>query len=372
MFFNIKQRKWETQMSNNNRKFIQKIVLAVIAIIPSILTLFIGYNQGQISTRIDTLERLDGIQNIEADNVTVNYYSGTDDVSKYNEALDRIVTEGNNNIQSIIKLEDEKVSLQEQVDDLNGQIDEINSAQSIRQIIESATSHWNSLEYVQALSILKMYGGNSTEISTIYQQYSSEYCAYILAQADSLMAERRYQDALSILTSARSLVADGKVIDEKIQEIRNKEPVKLSDLTLSASRHFESIVDRPATDTTGHIYQTGNLFLLSAYRDEYGYASFYLGKKYNQFSGTIAISNTTVNLIEIDGWIEIYTKIGDTYTWLYSTEILNRISEPIPLPELNVSDADFLEIRYYNNNFYYNFGYHSLQMLIYDGVLYSD
>lgn len=62
MFFNIKQRKWETQMSNNNRKFIQKIVLAVIAIIPSILTLFIGYNQGQISTRIDTLERLDGIQ----------------------------------------------------------------------------------------------------------------------------------------------------------------------------------------------------------------------------------------------------------------------------------------------------------------------
>lgn len=370
-------------MSNSNRKFFRKIVLALIGIIPSVLTLFIGrqvgYNQGQISTRIDTLERLDGIQNIEADNVTVNYYSGTDDVSKYNEALDRIVAEGNNNIQSIVMLENEKAALQEQVDNLNGQIDnlneqvdEINSAQSIRQTIESATSHWDSLEYVQALSILKMYTGNSTEILTLYKQYSSEYCAYILAQADSLMAERRYQDAVSTLTDARSLVADGKIIDEKIQEIRNKAPVKLSDLTLSASRHFESIVDRPATDTTGHIYQTGNLFLLSAYGNEYGYASFYLGKKYNQFSGTIAISNTTVNLIEIDGWIEIYTKNGDTYTRLYSTETLNRISEPIQLPELNVSDADFLEIRYYNNNYYYNFGYHSLQMLIYDGVLYSD
>lgn len=78
------------------KKFLQKVVLAVIAIIPGILGLFIGYNRGQFDTQIETIETLNGMQTIEADNVTINYYPDTDD---YEEILNKTVSEVNGLVQ---------------------------------------------------------------------------------------------------------------------------------------------------------------------------------------------------------------------------------------------------------------------------------
>ena len=43
-----------------------------------------------IDTQIETIETLNGMQNIEADNVTINYYSDSND---YEEALAQIVSD---------------------------------------------------------------------------------------------------------------------------------------------------------------------------------------------------------------------------------------------------------------------------------------
>lgn len=79
-------------MNASTKKFLKKVLLALIAIIPGILGLFIGYNRGEVNTQIETINTLNGMQNIEADNVTINYYSGADN---YEETLNKIVSEVN-------------------------------------------------------------------------------------------------------------------------------------------------------------------------------------------------------------------------------------------------------------------------------------
>lgn len=121
-----------------------------------------------------------------------------------------------------------------------------------------------------------------------------------------------------------------------------------------------------------------NLFVTRAEGDNgYGYATFYLGKKYTGLSGTIAVSDESENRsdIQLEGWIEIYSKNGDDeYCHLYSSPILSRITSPIDIPEVNLKNADWLEIRYYNNGDYFSLagGYHSLEVLLADFMVYSD
>lgn len=107
-------------MANNaSHEFRQKIILALIAIIPGVLGLFIGnqlgYNQGQISTQIETIERLNGMQNIEGDNVTINYYS----------ALNEAVSEMETYIDTIDVLERTNKTLETQIQILENEVNGI-------------------------------------------------------------------------------------------------------------------------------------------------------------------------------------------------------------------------------------------------------
>lgn len=49
------------------------------------------------------------------------------------------------------------------------------------------------------------------------------------------------------------------------------------------------------------------------------------------------------------------------------------MSTPIELPELNLSNADWIDIRYYNSGNYFSLarGYHSLRIIISNVTLYS-
>ncbi len=107
-------------MANNaSHEFRQKIILALIAIIPGVLGLFIGnqlgYNQGQISTQIETIEHLNGMQNIEGDNVTINYYS----------ALNEAVSEMETYIDTIDVLERTNKTLETQIQILENEVNGI-------------------------------------------------------------------------------------------------------------------------------------------------------------------------------------------------------------------------------------------------------
>ena len=264
-----------------------------------------------------------------------------------------------------------------QLQDLQKQLDEYESEERIHQIISEATSYWTNSNYIQSLTILRDNRARSEEILTLYQKYSEDYSLTLIAQADNLVANRKYDEAKEILSNAKNIVANASVLNDRISEINNNMPRNLSNLKISSSRFFELRQDRAVEDSVGNKYSPGNNFIIHAEGDSgYGYATFYLGSTYTGLTGTIAVSDESEDPdgSNLEGHIEIYTKNGEDYTHLYSSPDLNRTVSPIEIPELTLSNAESLEIRYYNNGTYFSLagGYHSLRIIITNVVVYSD
>ena len=241
--------------------------------------------------------------------------------------------------------------LEEQIQELQNQFEVKNSQTQIEQTIKDATEYWNNSDYVQALTLLKNSDVDSEDISAIYREYSEKYCADILEKTDALISVRKYDEATSLLTEAKTLVNDSRDLENKLTEINNHSPIKLSSLKISSSRFFElNNTDKPIEDSVGNRYSLSNLFITKAEGDsKYGYATFYLGKKYTALSGTIAVSDESENRSnQMEGWIEIYSKNGDEYNQLYISPMLSRMTSPIAIPEVNLEDSEWLEIRYYS------------------------
>lgn len=293
------------------------------------------------------------------------------------------------------QLEDELLLVKEQLNDANLQItdlqekldiantendkiiEEQNSEEEIQQVIDKATTYWNNTEYIESLSTLKNNQNKSDSIKLLYKQYSDEYCTYILNLAEDNVSKREYDKAITLINDAKELVDDSTTLDSKLTEINNKTPQKLSSIKISSSRRFEQNNDAVVEDTVGNRYTSSNLYLTSAEgKDGYGYGSFYLGKKYSTISGLIAVSDESENRedVQLEGWIGIYIQNNDEYTQVYSSNTLSRMSSPISFSEIDISNADWLEIRYYNNGEYFNLaqGYHSLNIILSDILLYTD
>lgn len=279
-----------------------------------------------------------------------------------------------------VELVEENNSLKEQIEtikvelsSLQAELEDQESAQTIEYLIKQATAYWNNSDYVQALAVLKNSNTQSEDIELLYSRYSTEYTLDLLVQADNLIAEKKYDEAISLLATGQSLVSDFTKIQQKISEIRDNAPIKLSKLKITSSRFFNVQDSKSLVDTVGNSYPSGNLFTAYAEGEsKYGYASFYLGGKYTGLTGTIAVSDESED-VGLEGWIEIYSIIGEDYTRLYQSPTLNRMTAPIELPEINLSHADWIEIRYYNGENYFSLagGYHSLRIIISNVILYS-
>lgn len=275
------------------------------------------------------------------------------------------------------ELKSELSALEKKFEEQQNELESKNAQENVTKTIENATEYWNNSEYIQALTTLKNCGLESDDITALYQNYSEEYSIAILAQVDGLIAERKYDEAKELLVESKGLVADRTALDNKLTEMDNNAPTKLSSLKISSSRTFDLNESASVEDSVGNKYPAGNVFLTRAEGEEgYGYATFYLGEKYTGLSGTIAVSDESENRddIQLEGWIEIYAKTGEEYTHLYTSPMLSRMTNPIVIPEINLTDAEWLEIRYYNNGEYYSLagGYHSLEVVLSNFVVYSD
>lgn len=274
-------------------------------------------------------------------------------------------------------LNKELSSVQEQLNDLQTQIEQQNSVEEINKIIQNATEYWNNSDYVQCLTLLKNSKTISEDVVSLYEKYSDEYVLNLLSQADLLISQRKYAEAIDLLNDGKTIVNNDKMLSDKINDINNNQPIKLSDLKISASRFFDQNQDKPIEDTVGNKYSTGNSFITYAEGESnYGYATFYLGKKYTSLTGVIAVSDESENRsdTQLKGWIEIGTKTDDEFNSLWSSQTLSRTTSTVEIPELDITDAEWLEIRYYNNGEYFSLagGYHSLRVIISDVVIYSD
>ena len=111
-------------------------------------------------------------------------------------------------------------------------VEQQNSVDAINKIIQNATEFWNNSDYVQCLTLLKNSKSKSTDIEALYEKYSDEYVISLLSQSELLMEQREYNEAINVLKEGKAIVFNDKMLDEKIIEINNNQPVKLSNLKL--------------------------------------------------------------------------------------------------------------------------------------------
>lgn len=346
------------------------IIVAIIGAISSISTAMIGNNHG--IERQNILAKTGVNIDINDSNNTVIINNVDDLVNEYNnlalknKELDRENT----------KYANELADMTERLNVLQTQIEQQNSNHEINRIIQEATEYWNDSDYVQCLTLLKNSKSKSTDVEVLYEKYSDEYVINLLSQSELLIEQREYNEAINVLKEGKAIVFNDKMLDEKIIEINNKQPVKLSNLKLSASRFF-NLCQSPVEDTIGNRYSTGNLFITYAEgKSDYGYGTFYLGKKYSSLSGSIAVSDESENRsdVQLEGWIEIVKISNEEYTTVWTSPMLSRMISTVDIPEVDLTDSEWLEIRYYNNGEYFSLaaGYHSLRVLISDIAIYIE
>lgn len=277
------------------------------------------------------------------------------------------VMEENDNLKNELKTAQEKIdTLQLDLSSFSDQIEERNSVDAINTLMAQASTYWKNEEYIQALTLLKNTTIQSEDIKSLYVDYSNKYAVTLLSEAGRLISEYKYDDATALLSNATPLVADPTSLQNRINEIGNHDPQKLSSMKISSSRDVAQQEEKSYVDTVGNSYSPGNLFTASAYYERYGFASFYLGKKYTSLSGTLAVADISADK-GYSGWLEIYSVVGDNYTQIYKSPTLDRMTEPISLAGINVSGAEWVEIRFNNNNSTSN----GFVVLISDVMLYS-
>lgn len=334
------------------------LIGAIIPTVSSFAIFFLGNFSTQDTIEKKTVETLSG------------YFESINKDMSYEQALQAIYKE-NENLKTEIDLSETKLK------ELEDQITQQNTKDEINKIIQNATNYWGNSDYVQCLTLLNNSKSKSSEIEELYKKYSDEYILILFSQADKLIAKRKYDEAINLLTEGKATVDDNEKINEKINNINDNKPIRLSDLKMSASRFFEQSLDKPIEDTVGNMYSTENLFTIYAEGDsKYGYATFYLGKKYTSLGGIIAVSDESENRsdTQLKGWIEIGIKSKDRFKSLWTSKKLSRTTSPIKIPEINLSKAEWLEIRYYNDENYFSLagGYHSLKTIISNVKIYND
>jgi len=274
----------------------------------------------------------------------------------YDQALETIYREHENAIKKIADLQKQIDEYNIKVSELNNQIndkqliiDNQNSQEEIDTIIQAATEYWNNSDYVQALTLLKNSKSKSVDVEILYNQYADEYQNLLLIQAESLIAERKREEAINILKEGSLLIADNGEINNKIDEINNKPSALLCNLVpISGTDSDEQydIWDISSQDNYGNKYSSG-ICLRQKYNEKV-HLVYALNGKYTILTGYFVLSesgkNTDGNYV-----LYAYTLVNGEPKLLWESTPLSTATRPIPV-EINVSDVMDLVIEVYDPN----------------------
>lgn len=256
--------------------------------------------------------------------------------------------------EELAKQKKQNETLDNEISSLHSQLNE-EAHDSNDKILKQATDYWNNEDYYQAVALLKTHRAESDVLGAQYHNYSKKYCGIVLEQIDSKISERSYEEAKTLLIDAKNVVEDSTELEEKLAYLNNRKTTKLSDVKINESRSFKYKGDERMEDSIGNIYSSDNLFRISAsYKENYGFGRFHMDQDFSFLSGgRIAYSDESYqsNGVSYAGIVEIVAIDADkTEHPIYCTEMITRSSEPISVPDLNISDAKWLEFRFHNES----------------------
>lgn len=277
------------------------------------------------------------------------YFDSVEKDMTYEQALQAVYKENESLKNEIADLKVLANDFEKKLSEKQSEIDQQASAEEISKVIQDATEYWNHSDFVQALVLLKNAKTKSQDIETLYEEYSGKYVVDLLAQAEILISERKYSEAVDILKTGSAVAADVKLLNAKIDEINNKPTALLSNLvpvsgTLDSD--YYGIWDISDQDNYGNKYSSG-ICLKQEYTRK-AHIVYALDNKYTVMTGKFVLSeagkNTDGNYV-----LYIYTLVDGETNLLYESPVLSTATRPIDV-EVNVAGVMDLVIEVYDPN----------------------
>lgn len=193
---------------------------------------------------------------------------------------------------------------------------------------------------------LKEIGTNNSTLEEYLETIDEKEQKYIdgqieeyLASADAYVSEKDYDSAISVIQDALLVYTDSEELKDKLEELEEKKPVALGELTISETFGFGLDTDL-LQDTIGNYYSGTNVFRMQCYSsDKYGYIKIYIGGDYKTISGVIACLDSTGL-----GKEAVATIYGDEKL-LYTSSVISRASTPQKF-DVDITGVEWMTIRY--------------------------
>lgn len=259
-------------MTNELKK---SIISAIVSAIVTGLFSVLIFHLGNFSTQKSIVESLS------------KYFDSVNKEMSYEQALEIIYKENKN-------IKEKNESLNKMLDEMQDKIGKLSSSDEINEIIKNATEFWDNSNYNQSLILLNNSKEKSSDIESLYKQYSDEYVDYIITQANSLILEGKYEEAINCITEVLPIVSDDSLLKQKIEDIQNSKPQYLMKL----SSPYEK---------KGYTEKINGEYMIMG--GEKYYDGFQLGES---FTNTYAIFNLGGKFTKINGFIGHVDNSGES------------------------------------------------------------
>lgn len=203
-------------------------------------------------------------------------------------------------------------------------------------------------KYEEAISLLESYvltNENTPEISDKMANVKEDMEAYVLQQAAELASQKEYEAAVEIIKSAQVVLPDSDNLENAVNEYSLYLPVDILGMEISSSQQgnpWKPITPEGVKDHTGTLYTEGYTFSPSIYTGTW--ARYYLGGEYTTLRGTITLLEGS------DGPAWIYINDAGESKKLFESEAVTATKMPVSF-EVDITGVEFLSIGYNCNGF---------------------
>ncbi|MBE6801884.1 MAG: hypothetical protein E7530_03245 [Ruminococcaceae bacterium] len=186
---------------------------------------------------------------------------------------------------------------------------------------------------------------NDTEIN----QKITDCEALVVSEADKLVAEKKYDDAIELVGEAMDGYPESETLNAKLESIQKGRPVYLQDLTTSLTSKNYDYDSGSFTDANGVEHDGKFKFDPGLDEGKTANAEFYLEKKYTKFTATFVPNSSTNDKEKFKIEVLVDGKVVKTiknFTFKSKNEII----------ELDITGASKIEIRVKSTDWnYYNY-----------------
>ncbi len=197
-------------------------------------------------------------------------------------------------------------------------------------------------DYPSAIKIIaeaKQVNENNVDLISVYNTYCDTYLEVVFISVDSLVAQRKYDEAIAVLDSTEKEIGYNEQLDRKQEEILNSRPItkNLTELKLIESSYNYELIPGSMIDSYGNSYANVGFFEDCGTHS----AKFYTQQKYRSLYGTIAAPDSMASSDIFDVSVVVYIYADNQL--IYTSPKISRETKPIEI-DLDITNADTITI----------------------------